>query len=310
MPMNISPHDKPIKPRVLQVYQRLINRKAFTEFDKNKYFNTRIGYEGEIQFYSFLQRIAPDSHLALYSLSLKHNNTPFQIDTLLINRNTIYLFEIKNYSGDFVIQNNNWYICSSQKEILNPFIQLKRSESLLRQFLSSHQINIPIQSYIVFINPEFTLYNAPINQQIIFHSQLKRFFHSQFFQIEPPSKEQSQFAKLLIKYHIEESSLEDLPSYTFPELKKGIKCPFCLKFMDVKNLKSVICKQCNYTEKNEKAVLRAVKEYQVLFPDMAVTTNNIFNWCNILSKNIIRRILNKHFEQNGQSKNITYTNKI
>lgn len=307
MPMNTSPHDKPIKPRILEVYHALLNRMPFSETDKNKYYNAKIGYEGEMMFYSFLQKNAPDSHLALYSLSLRHNNTTFQIDSLLINNNTLYLFEIKNYSGDIIIHNNNWYICSPKKEILNPLIQLKRSESLLRQFLASKQINIPIKSYIIFINPEFTLYQAPLNPQLIFHSQLKRFFHSQFFQMEPPSNQQFQLANLFVKNHIKNNLKDDLPIYTFSNLKKGVKCPLCDRFMKVNSSQSLKCISCSFIEKNNEALLRSIKEFHILFPDMAITTNNIYMWCRVLSKKPILRTLKMHLRQNGKARNTFYT---
>ncbi|WP_244853503.1 hypothetical protein [Ornithinibacillus bavariensis] len=45
------------------------------------------------------------------------------------------------------------------------------------------------------------------------------------------------------------------------------------------------------------AIIRSTRELKLLFPDMRVTTSNIFDWCSIIpSKQRIRRILMKHFK--------------
>jgi hypothetical protein len=64
--------------------------------------------------------------------------------------------------------------------------------------------------------------------------------------------------------------------------------------------KNVICKKCGYKEALEPAVMRSVKEFQILFPDRKITTNTIYDWCEeIISKRRIRRILKSNYKKVG-----------
>lgn len=40
-------------------------------------------------------------------------------------------------------------------------VQLERTESFLSKLLKSFSFTIPIESYLIFINPNFTLHQAP-----------------------------------------------------------------------------------------------------------------------------------------------------
>jgi hypothetical protein len=60
-------------------------------------------------------------------------------------------------------------------EVIDPLNQLIRSESLLKRLLHDLGYNIPIASFLLFINPEFHMYDAPKNLPIIYPTQLNRF---------------------------------------------------------------------------------------------------------------------------------------
>ncbi len=98
----------------------------------------------------------------------KQNNTTFQIDSLIITSGTIYFFEIKNYESDYYYESDRFYK-NPKTEITNPLHQLSRSELLLRQLIQSIGFNIPVSASVVFINPEFTLYQAPLNKPLFSH---------------------------------------------------------------------------------------------------------------------------------------------
>lgn len=53
-------------------------------------------------------------------LLLEHQHTMFQIDSLLFSRDLIYLFEVKNYEGNFYIEGDKWH-SNDQEEIKNPY---------------------------------------------------------------------------------------------------------------------------------------------------------------------------------------------
>lgn len=124
-----------IKPRVefleLQLLRSLNIRMNLTEKETNNYFNLEKGFIGEQKFDEWLETL-PDNFLILNDLLLETNNTTFQIDSLVISPDAIYIFEVKNYEGDLIVENENWYTTSGT-EIQNPILQLKRCETLLRE---------------------------------------------------------------------------------------------------------------------------------------------------------------------------------
>lgn len=80
----------------------------------------------------------------LKDLCLNYNDRFFQIDQggLLYN-NLFYMYEIKNYIGEYYDQDEKLYHIS-EKEVDDPLIQLKRSSSLLRQLF--HQLGFTTNS--------------------------------------------------------------------------------------------------------------------------------------------------------------------
>lgn len=97
------------------------------------------------------------------------------MDSLLIFPESIYMYEVKNYQGDYYYDSDRFYK-KPKLEISNPLIQLNRTASLLRQLLQSLGFHLHVEASVVFINPEFTLYQAPLNKPFIFPTQLNPYF--------------------------------------------------------------------------------------------------------------------------------------
>ncbi|WP_053477254.1 nuclease-related domain-containing protein [Cytobacillus solani] len=120
---------------------------------------------GEKMFDEWIQTNLSKDWLVLHDLLLEYNYTVFQIDLLIISPEVIYLFEVKNYEGDFYFNGERWYPIS-KAEIKNPIHQLSRNESLFRRLLQDLGYKPSTEAKIIFINPEFDLYQAPLNTPI------------------------------------------------------------------------------------------------------------------------------------------------
>lgn len=294
-----------LKPRYkseeLTLLSYLHNRITFPEEEVKYYLKLEKGFEGEQLFDKWLEQFSHDRFI-LNDLLFEVNNTTFQIDTLLITQETLYQFEVKNYEGDFYVDGENWF-ANSGKEIKNPLLQLLRSESLLRQLIQNLGINIPIKSYLVFMNPEFHLYQAPRNLPIIFPTQLNRFMEKLNKNQSKLNGRHKKLAEQLLSKHIIESPYKRLPKYEYAELVKGIVCPNCQSFLDA----TLTCANCEYNEDTTSAILRSAKEFNMLFPDKKITTNSIYEWCNKnKSKRTILRILSNNFQYVGYGKSGYY----
>ncbi|RXT08825.1 nuclease-related domain-containing protein [Ammoniphilus sp. CFH 90114] len=301
-----------IKPRSesleLKMMRALYARMSFSAKEETYYLNLEKGYIGEKVFDKRLDDLSHE-RLILNDLLLEYNHTLFQIDSLLITSNTIYLFEVKNYEGDFYIEADRWYSLS-KNEIKNPLLQLQRNESLFRRLLQDLGFTLPIESYLIFVNPEFQLYLAPQNLPIIFPTQLNRFI-SKLNKIPSKLKDtHSKLAEHLLSLHLDESPYNRLPEYHYSKLKKGIACPNCHKLFDTFIKKVLICHGCGFNEEFYPAVLRSIEEFRTLFPSSRITTNYIYEWCDIIkTKKTIRKLLSRNFKQIGYGKISYYSDK-
>ncbi|HAM79197.1 nuclease-related domain-containing protein [Ornithinibacillus bavariensis] len=287
-----------IKPAKLELLEILNNRMVLDDENKQDLYNLAKGYEGEVLLDTLLQNLEID-HLLVNDLMLQVNNTTFQIDSLLIT-DAIYMFEVKNYEGDFYYDSNRFYT-KDNFEINNPLIQLERTESLLRQLLQNQGINLPIHASVIFINPEFMLYQAPANKPFIFPSQLNRLIKRLNTNPSRITNRHKALANKLISLHQKESPYTRLPQYKYEQLQKGICCQHCYSIsLDIEGRrKNCICSNCGYTEFLEHAVLRSVQEYKILFPEEKITTSGIYEWCGLVSKKTISRILEKNYKATG-----------
>lgn len=273
-----------------------------SEKDRNTLSNLEKGYEGELLFDSWVEGLS-NNWIILHDLLFESNNTEFQIDSLLISSEIIYQFEVKNFDGDFYIEDDKWF-SHSGKEINNPLHQLERSESLFRRLLLEFGIKTPIKSFVCFVNPEFHLFHAPRYQPIIFPTQLPRFIKK--LQKNPPTiqKEPIKLAEKLVAANLKESRHKRVYEYRFEELKKGIRCCRCNSFLENHKVDLFICKYCGEIERVKSAVLRNIDEFILLFPQWKITTGLIYEWCNGLkTERTIRRILLENYILVGNRKN-------
>ncbi|MCJ7842767.1 NERD domain-containing protein [Lederbergia sp. NSJ-179] len=305
--MTTNRHDKPTKSRELQIFQYLHPRMKLATEEKQHLDYLYKGYLGELEFYNRLQQTELKNHLILYDLLLPSNHTEFQIDSLLIWQTRIFLFEVKNFEGEFYLEQDNWYVALTGKEIKNPLLQLRRSEFLLRQLLQKWGHDIPIEPYIIFIHPEFTLYQAPQNLPIILPTQLNRFLKKLHASTPVITRKQKRVVDQFIVHHKEQSAYEQLPQYEYDKLKKGIICPSCTGFLKPFTYKKMICETCGRQENIESSVMRSVKEFALLFPHRKITTSRIHEWCEtIYSKKTIQKILATHLTPAGEKRYTFY----
>lgn len=266
---------------------------------QQQYLNLKKGYEGEKKFDSLIVDLN-SKFLILNDLLLENSNTAFQIDTLLITQDTLIPCEVKNYEGNYYYQDGNFYTCTTKKEITNPLHQLNRTETLLRHFLQKHGFNLSVKGYLTFVNPEFFLYNAPQNEKMIFPPQLNQFVKNLNMKPSKLNGWHQKLADQLIKAHISESPYTRLPAYHYDQLQKGITCVACQSFLLIVDERRVVCDQCGHWEHTQEAIIRSVEEFKLLFPDKKVTTNEVYDWCQLVeSKKMIGRILRQNYQAIG-----------
>ncbi|TWE02638.1 nuclease-like protein [Neobacillus bataviensis] len=297
-------------PEELKVLRILNNRMDLTSEQEKYYLYKEKGFEGEVQFDLLTEQLQSDC-LILNDLLLEINNTFFQIDTLILFQEIIYLFEVKNYEGDYCYRKERFETISG-KEIKNSLDQLNRSTSLLRQLLQKFGYHLTIEAYVVFINPEFFLYQAPTDKPIIYPAQLPQLMRKLN---NEPSKLTNRITKIadkLISLHQVKSPYSNtkISTYDYQEFLKGFTCSKCRSFLCSVTSGKLVCADCGQVEGVESAVLRCVGEIKLLFPDKRITTNCVYEWCGVVeSKKQINRILIKWFSRIGHGRFSYYVDK-
>ncbi|WP_394239464.1 nuclease-related domain-containing protein [Niallia oryzisoli] len=290
---------KPLTESTVLIILRSLNTRMKLPFsEKQNYTSLEKGYEGEKKYEAILVE-SKISDLILSDILLEKNNTFFQIDFLLISQKTIYLFDVKNFEGDYYIEKEAWYNAVGT-EIKNPLDQLKRCESLFRRLMHDlgYASTFSIEAYLIFIHPEFTLYQTPRNLPAIFPTQLNRFIAKLKTKSESSklNRTHQKLAEQLVSLHISKPPISHIPEYKYDQLQKGIICGSCSSFINEISENKVVCHVCGYREGVDSAVVRSVEEFVLLFPERKITTNDIFEWCKVIgSKKTIRRVLRQNY---------------
>jgi transcription elongation factor Elf1 len=284
----------------IKILRVLHKRIILSENDQQHFYTLKKGYEGEVLFDKLTDKLQCECYI-LNDLLFKVNNTTFQIDTIIIFSGRIHFYEVKNFEGDFYIDSktNNFYK-KPNKEYINPLLQLTRSNSLLRQLLNEIRCNFPIDAQVVFINPQFTLYQAPLESPIIFPTQLNKYMNKLNETSSKLNGRDKSLADRLISLHIEENPYTKLPKYEYKQLKKGFTCIVCNSYSISVQGKRCVCDDCGHEELVSTEVLRNVNEIKILFPTMKITTNLISEWCMDKGlKRTIKKVLLKNYKQVG-----------
>ncbi|MBM7620109.1 ribosomal protein S27AE [Bacillus tianshenii] len=282
----------------LLMFKSLGVRMELPEKDKLHYLSLQKGYDGEVMFDTFTEKLQSEC-LILNDLLFKINNTVFQIDSLIITAAVIHFYEVKNFEGDFYYESDRLYT-KSKTEINNPLTQLNRGVSLFRQLLQSLGINMKIDPSVVFINPAFTLYQTPLDKPFIFPTQLYRHLNGIDKTSAKLSTKHKQLAAQLVSLHCADSPYKQIPAYTFEGLRKGMLCFKCASISLAVVGHNCVCGECGYVEKVGEAVMRSVKEFRLLFPGVRISTRIIHEWCGgLLSRKRIKNVLEKNFKRVG-----------
>ncbi|WP_407639581.1 nuclease-related domain-containing protein [Anaerobacillus alkalidiazotrophicus] len=92
---------------------------------------------GELAFDNIIDHLI-ESWLILYGLLVKINNTTFQVYKVIISPDQTYIFQVKNYEGDYYIEGGRWYL-SRKSEIINLHVQLQRYDTLFQRLLNNNE---------------------------------------------------------------------------------------------------------------------------------------------------------------------------
>ncbi|MCD8510222.1 MAG: NERD domain-containing protein, partial [Bacillus sp. (in: Bacteria)] len=292
------------------VRRALFCRDGLDENQRRYYLNLENGYKGECIFDEYVKAL-PDDWLILNDLTLEHNNTTVQIDSLLASSKNLYLIDTKYLENDYFFnkEDERFYPCHYNGDGKDYLMQLRRCESNFRTILTSAGLHhFTVISRLVFVHPAFSLYELPREHPaVVLPTQINRFIDNIKKQPAGISSAHRKLADHLLTKCVSKKNFDTAPDYTYEGLKKGLFCGGCLSEMVGDSWYSVKCRKCGCEEKIDDAVLRAIEDYILLFPERPLTTVDIWDWCGgWMSDHIIRRILKTNFQVVGWGKYAIY----
>lgn len=134
----------------------------------------KAGNKGEDEFEHIIKSVMVNGDTLLRNIPIQYEDSRSEIDFLIINRNGIFIFEVKNYNGRLIGNEDDfsWTKIKTSpggsqftKEVHNPIRQVKRETYILSKELKAHGVKVWIESYAYLINGR-----SPVDSEHILHS--------------------------------------------------------------------------------------------------------------------------------------------
>ncbi|SEK50307.1 Nuclease-related domain-containing protein [Carnobacterium iners] len=286
-------YSKRTKPISLVIMESLERRTTLSRKHIHYLNALQKGFEGELAFDCMTEELGLGC-IVINDLFLKPKmSNAFQVDTLIVIGETLYLYEIKNYSGEYDY-GSEMLLKKPDFEISNPLIQVQSTKNKLKIFLKELGYVFEVKAFVVYVHPEFTLFHAPEDKTMILPTQLKGHFATLRNEMATMEKLPKNFIKDFMMHKVKQPAFtDDIPNYQSSDLKNGMRCEECGGFELSIYRQAYQCGNCDYKNNLNSVVLSSVIEYKQLFPANKLSTLIVYNWCNQkVSKKRIRRALN------------------
>lgn len=256
----------------------------------------RLGFRGEDEFGQLMRRYMPSDWQLLQDVRLKTIAGEIQMDAVLLNNLGLSVFEVKNYTADYHYSAGRWQVNGRPKHH-DDFQQLERTAGLLTQQLQRNGFNLPVHQYVVYINEEDTVEIDDESLPFIKRAKLRRFINLSIDNCQSaPYQTYPRETEWLLSQHQPDDRRLTLSDGEFTELKKGIYCVNCHSFELECDRYHVHCRSCRYSESKEKAIVRTICDYGILFPYRGLTPIELARFMepSVPYKNLFF-VLSKHF---------------
>ena len=275
------------------------------------------GYKGEKELDYHISQIDHARFHIFHDLRIPHNNTHFQIDSLLISDTFMLVIDSKNYAGtlDFYPEFN--YLLQTwngiEKVYPDPILQTRTQAAQLKSFLIKHHFTPPSIEFIVSISNSQAIIRNPGNSHEVRMRVCKtpavaykiKSFNDKYQNEVLLIKEIRKITKLLLKSH--ELYIPDIPSMNLPmnQVHKGVRCPECSEIGMKRIYGNWVCKRCGHLSKD--AHIDALRDFFIIYGP-AITSRQLSDFLNISSIHQSKRLLSGlDLNSTGSTKGRIYT---
>lgn len=244
--------------------------------------NLEKGKQGENYVVEIIKNIGPDHWIVIQNIWLNINGD-FECDIILITLNSVYVFEIKNYTGLFQYKNGE---CILNNETLSNNCVAQSQRSFINVKKMVHYVNpsIAVHGALVFAGKQNTveIKSEIPNIDVVTTKNIENYFY-QIEQNEFHHSNSVNTQKVITNFERMEInnpySPKPLSRQEILNLRKGIYCKECLSF-DVEITRSFVKCNCGNVEPREQAMLRTINEFQMLQHNPKICRSDIENFIN------------------------------
>lgn len=161
---------------IVLIKQSVENQGTDQSFDTQEI--KRAGTHGEIVFRHKIRDVLDSDDVLLNNVEIEvedEKDLRTEIDSLIINKNGIFIVEVKNYNGRLYgdADEYEWKKYKTtpggqvfSKTVRNPFKQNKRNIYILSRYLRENNLKIWINGYVYFVND-----NSPVDDECVIRDE-------------------------------------------------------------------------------------------------------------------------------------------
>lgn len=275
--------------------------------DDSKYYLERLerGFEGENEFSEILASY--NTCTSIHDFTFEIDGSTRQIDTVFLSNNECILFEVKNYIGDFIYKEDEFYVYHNMQKIPSPVRQVDEASSKFRELLQRIGVRKSVRHYVVFINEEFHLYNAPDHLSIITRAQLRRVLDNLARNRDAVSDTTLQLKEKLLAHNIKDTRPAQV-IYQYDNLKKNVFCFNDGSPLHLSGRNSFTCETCDLKTSVKEIVLETARDFSVLFPTEKITVPALIDFSGgVLTKHNLQKVLTEECVRHNKGRGTHYT---
>ncbi|UUX34691.1 nuclease-related domain-containing protein [Fundicoccus culcitae] len=289
-----------IKAQEFQWLEEMEVRGVLDKEENTEIFIKRMGFEGEEEAYGLLSLYKNPEWRLLRDLRYVLQAGEIQVDLLLITQLGWLVFEVKNYDAEYRYVDGVWSVNGTVK-MKDDFKQLKRMLDIFAGVHRSCGSGGELSGKLLFINESDSVDIEGVDASLYLkRAKLKRFIQGlsnecQHLFVDDSSMDYD--AEWLLARSVEDPRRKSLTQERYSKLKKGVYCDSCKSFNTKFQRYHLKCHECGYSESSEKAILRTICAYGVLFPFRALKTSEVLTLFGGQVKYVrVKTVLMKFFE--------------
>lgn len=254
------------------------------------------GFLGEQNFDDIIEPFVKTNnliHIKDILFEYDEGEKEIQIDNIVIASDSCYIFEVKKYQFNLSIDDRGFFYYEDGKEFTSLNTQVEKQKGEVRQLLNDVGYPMPINHFIVFMNPDRTVFGLQRKHPVLTRATLTNFLEQK---MRPNRKDYSYLEPGIEERRLEISKHASFYKIDLDLLKKGVYCTSCFNRMRRISRYYYSCYQCDSKITTLEAVKLLIRDLRLLNPKHKISSNLISRLSDgEISSSVIRkyRIKNK-----------------